>query len=543
MKLNAGHRVDFDELDIVWPGGGFNPLAFPNVVSFADLTDSTFLTKDSAGLTSRVSPLSKRTNQTCLVLPGVLNNTASLDNTSITGNFTLTLNLLSADYTPASDVTLINKLSGNDGFAVYWLTTDKIRLAVGDGASVTNVDVVAASSFADLSKHSVTIIWEDGVGATFQYDGVTSGTQVAAVKTLTNAAVAFTIGSSTSIGNVYSVVLTNSSTTTYYSVDFTIQTKGTVSFTATTGGTVTINTTAISQPARIQGELDLSWNLTAGQPTWLEWSGSNYIYFNGVSGNTVSCPVANDTYDVAILYKDGTSDTSTVVVGAGTATFGGTDAKFSVKGVAKITLTKTAVVVAVCDASDYPAAGGPTFVSSATGETWTINGGAMIVQTSGLYFNGTANLLKSAPFSLVQPENVMIVFKPISFTTLDHIYDGNSTTQRMAVFQVASPDGLRYYAGTNGTARYDLSENTACVSLAAYNGASSVDRINRGAAVTSDWGTSNGGGFTLGARYDNVGNANIFVTAILITDGTPWTTTDMDRLDLWAARKYRIPNV
>ncbi len=135
--------------------------------------------------------------------PAVAGNTLTSPDQTVTGNQTITFDIALNDYTPAADVTLSTKTSGNDGFIVKWLTTDKIRLVVGDGASLTNVDVVAASSFTDGSRHSVTIDWEDGVGATFSYDGVVSGSQVAAAKTLTNAAVVMTVGSTTSIGKVY----------------------------------------------------------------------------------------------------------------------------------------------------------------------------------------------------------------------------------------------------------------------------------------------------------------------------------------------------
>ena len=136
-------------------------------------------------------------------LPAVAANTLTSPNQTVTGNQTITFDIAPNDYTPAADVTLFTKTSGNDGFIVKWLTTDKIRLVVGDGVSLTNVDVVASSGFTDGSRHTATIAWEDGVGATFSYDGVQSGNQVPAAKTLTNAAVDMTVGSTTSIGKVY----------------------------------------------------------------------------------------------------------------------------------------------------------------------------------------------------------------------------------------------------------------------------------------------------------------------------------------------------
>lgn len=135
-------------------------------------------------------------------LPAVASNTLTAPNETVTGNQVFTLDIALNDYTPAADVTLVSKTSGNDGFAIKWLTTDKIRFVVGDGASLTNVDS-DATGITDAARKSITITWADGVGATFAIDGVTLGSQVAAAKTLTNAAVVCTVGSTTSNGKVY----------------------------------------------------------------------------------------------------------------------------------------------------------------------------------------------------------------------------------------------------------------------------------------------------------------------------------------------------
>src|SRR3990167_2832264 len=94
-------------------------------------------------------------------LPAAASNTLTSPNQTVTGNQTITFDIALNDYTPAADVTLFAKTSGNDGFSVLWLTTDKIRFIVGDGVGLTNVDVVAASGFADFSRHTVTIAWEE----------------------------------------------------------------------------------------------------------------------------------------------------------------------------------------------------------------------------------------------------------------------------------------------------------------------------------------------------------------------------------------------
>ena len=140
-------------------------------------------------------------------LPAVASNTFTTPNQSVTGSFVLTFDIALNDYTPAGDVTLLSKTSGNDGFSVLWLTTDKLRFIVGDGASLTSCDASVASGLTDASRHTITITWTDGVGASLAIDGVAWGSAIVAAKTLTNAAVVFTLGSSTSIGKVYGVTL------------------------------------------------------------------------------------------------------------------------------------------------------------------------------------------------------------------------------------------------------------------------------------------------------------------------------------------------
>ena len=174
-------------------------------------------------------------------LPAVAANTFTSPNQTVTGDQPFTFDVALNDYSPAGDVTLFSKLSGNDGFAIYWLTTDKVRIAIGDGASVTNVDMAAATTLTDATRHTIGIAWEDGVGATFSIDGVASA-QVAAAKTLTNAAVALTIGSSTSLGKLYSLQVGSvyDFNAAYWPET---STNGTTQVSSTTGETWTLNNT------------------------------------------------------------------------------------------------------------------------------------------------------------------------------------------------------------------------------------------------------------------------------------------------------------
>jgi hypothetical protein len=83
------------------------------------------------------------------------------------------------------------------------------------------------------------------------------------------------------------------------------------------------------------------------------WAGVNYGYVGGVAANTFSCPLANDTYDLAITYLDGTTDTDTLVVTGGQAAMGGTAAKLNAKGLRQVVVSKSGVTRIIFDPSRY----------------------------------------------------------------------------------------------------------------------------------------------------------------------------------------------
>lgn len=273
--------------------------------------------------------LSYTPNNNYVYLPAVASNTVTSPNKTITGSKTITFDIALNDYTPAADVTLFSKTSGNDGFSIKWLTTDKVRIVIGDGASLTNVDVVAASGFIDGTEHTVTIAWADGVGATFSYDGVQSGSQVAAAKTLTNAAVVMTIGSTTSIGKIYAFVI-GGVYTMHPDDSAETGTNGATFVSTVTGETWTLNNSG-AVPAQIVGSPSLLFNGTAHymvtSAITLNWPVTAYI---------VGYPITWTNLDTIIDGIGGTDTmtlqeqavSSQLVVGGSTAGF--TAANFTV---------------------------------------------------------------------------------------------------------------------------------------------------------------------------------------------------------------------
>ena len=208
-------------------------------------------------------------------------------------------------------------------------------------------------------------------------------------------------------------------------------------------------------------------------------------------------------------------------------------------------LTSNATPALVFNASDYPLTGGSTFTSSATGETWTINGGALIVDRTGLLFDGSADYFKSASFPLSQPENVYFVGRQVTWTQGEPLMDGNSASESMKIGQGYASAGstsptLSLYSGTDAAENSGLAVKKSGVITAQFNGASSSLRINRGSAVVGNAGTQNAGGIQVGSRITSGTYGNVFVHEILIYDTTAHSTYQQDRLIMSRGRKWRV---
>ena len=196
-------------------------------------------------------------------------------------------------------------------------------------------------------------------------------------------------------------------------------------------------------------------------------------------------------------------------------------------------------LVASFAASDYPSTGGSTFVSSATGETWTINGGAKIVTRTGLYFDGSNNYMKTAPFALSQPENVYAVLEKLTWTSVNVVLDGGSNVSMGITERTSSPNlTVRTVSAVSNLLSFPFSEVGVLFGL--WNGSSSLIRLNRNVSVSGNLGTAATDGFTLGARHDGTLNTNIFVSEILIYDTIAHDTATQDRVTLYEGQKWGI---
>lgn len=267
-----------------FPLGNVNPSAVSGMAVRYDSNNVANLTLDTSSRVSLWADSSGNSGTVAFVSDGTASNTATSPNKSVTGSQAFGFDVLFPDYTPALDLTLVDKLSGNNGFQILLLTTGVVRLRIGDGASVTNVDSTTANTLVDLARGTLGITWTDGVGASFTQNGAALGTAVAAVKTLTNAAVAVTLWTLTA-GVVYSFVQTG-----IYNFNPSGAAKLAPTFVApVTGETWTINTSG-DTGSRLSGTRDLYQGTVIKQPVYLPWAGTNYGYLNAVAANTFSTP-------------------------------------------------------------------------------------------------------------------------------------------------------------------------------------------------------------------------------------------------------------
>ena len=132
-----------------------------------------------------------------------------------------------------------------------------------------------------------------------------------------------------------------------------------------------------------------------------------------------------------------------------------------------------------------------------------------------ILFNGTSHFLKCSAFTLNQPETVFILFKSVSWTNQDHIYDGN-TLNNVLLYQNGSTPQLNIYAGSPTGSVTSLAVGAYGVTAAVINGASSSLQHNLNTPATGNAGAGNRSGFTLGAAGDGSLPANIQVLEVII---------------------------
>lgn len=166
---------------------------------------------------------------------------------------------------------------------------------------------------------------------------------------------------------------------------------------------------------------------------------------------------------------------------------------------------------------------GATFVSSTTGETWTLNNTgalkAQIVGSASLLFDGTAHFMKAAAFTCAQPTVVFLDGKQPTWTATRAVFDGNTLATGELIKTTATPQ-VNITAGSSVAANTDWTLNTRKIVVAAFNGASSSLQVGGAAATTGNAGAGNMAGFTLGANGSNLLFGNTQVSRVIIRNNT-----------------------
>lgn len=133
----------------------------------------------------------------------------------------------------------------------------------------------------------------------------------------------------------------------------------------------------------------------------------------------------------------------------------------------------------------------------------------------GVLFDGVDNFMKCAAFTLNQPEQIYIVFKQVTWTNNNGIFDGDGLVTGLMSTEGSTPR-LIVKTDASSAQNANLAVDTFGIARVLINGASSSFQINETTAVTGDFGTRDMGGFTLGGAGGGIINSHIQVKEVII---------------------------
>jgi hypothetical protein len=126
------------------------------------------------------------------------------------------------------------------------------------------------------------------------------------------------------------------------------------------------------------------------------------------------------------------------------------------------------------------------------------NGVAGTLPVNGVY-DGADDRLRTAPFTLDQPTMIYFLFRQLSWTSTDVVFDG-SNTDYGALKQTTATPRLNVSAGTNGSSVDQLPVNQWGIIRVLFNGANSKFIIDDNDPLVGNFGTNKMGGFTIASR-------------------------------------------
>jgi hypothetical protein len=150
-------------------------------------------------------------------------------------------------------------------------------------------------------------------------------------------------------------------------------------------------------------------------------------------------------------------------------------------------------------------------------------------------FDGSDDFMATAPFTLNQPETLLMVFKIIvygSSTVHDIAADGNAAGSM--VVGTLDNASTAISAGVSFSAATPVPSGTFVRFGAIYNSTSSAIRLSGAELATGNAGTNNAGGFTLGALANGTRSYNIEVFEVALYNRA-LTAPELARIELYQA--------
>ncbi len=149
-----------------------------------------------------------------------------------------------------------------------------------------------------------------------------------------------------------------------------------------------------------------------------------------------------------------------------------------------------------------------------------------IYSVDGILFDGINDILAMS-LNINQPATIYLVFKQVSWTLNDSIYDGADSTHRLRVYQNDSSPRLLMYAGLSNNYNDDLNVGNFGIFKFVFDGANSYSRVFRLPIVgKANVGAYNTYAFKLGGAYNGGACSNIQVKELLIRSGVDNTFDD-----------------
>lgn len=142
-------------------------------------------------------------------------------------------------------------------------------------------------------------------------------------------------------------------------------------------------------------------------------------------------------------------------------------------------------------------------------------------------------------FAYDQPAMVYMVIRQLSWTADDYIMDGYNV-DNLSLYQNGTTPDLKTYAGTASASNSNLALNTWGILRIKYDGANSSFQVNKTSAITTNIGTNDPEGITLGRPGNIDSNYGHFEVAEIIFRDVLDGSTDADAIYDYLNTKYSL---